>query len=198
MMTIEYVRSRLEKSCDALGSQKAFAAKHGISQPYINDVLLGRREPGEKILRALKMKKVVGYVYALLLILLLVGVAEAQQDIYTDCLHKAPDGTTYDICRMPDLRKILRDTDDAATKPNPKMWYVDPQLGVMFTSPCEQKMKEAMRMADQYLPRDGQALSGATLEYCDNVCQAEKVLKQARDEKAMLRKWHDTMKECVK
>ena len=110
----------------------------------------------------------------LFLILLLVGVAEAQQDIYTDCLHKAPDSTTYDLCQMPDMRKILSES-----------------------KPCEQKMKEAMRMADRYLPRDGQALSGATLEYCDNVCQAEKVLKQARDEKAMLRKWHDVMKECV-
>lgn len=111
----------------------------------------------------------------LIMIVLLVGVAEAQQDIYTDCLHKSPDGTTYDICRMPDLHKILSESQS-----------------------CEQKMKEAMRMADQYLPRDGHTWSGSTLEYCDNVCQAEKALRQARDEKAMLMKWHDVMKECVK
>lgn len=64
----------------------------------------------------------------LLSILLLVGVAEAQQDLYTDCIHKAPDGTTYDICRMPDLRKILSES-----------------------KPCELKMKEAMQEIDEIL-----------------------------------------------
>lgn len=131
------------------------------------------------------------------LLLLSCGVAEAQQDIYTDCVHKTPDGKTIDICRMPDLNKILRDTAEG-TKPNPKMWYVDPQLGVMWTSPCEQKMKEAMKIADQYIPRHYQGMTGNTLQYCDSVCQAERALEQAKKEQRDLREWVQVMKECVK
>ena len=63
MMPVEYVRRQLELKCTALGSQKRFSQKHHVSLPYVNDVLNGRREPGEKILKALKMKRVTGYVY---------------------------------------------------------------------------------------------------------------------------------------
>ena len=67
-MPVEYVRRQLELKCTALGSQKRFSQKHHVSLPYVNDVLNGRREPGEKILKALKMKRVTGYVYASLLL----------------------------------------------------------------------------------------------------------------------------------
>lgn len=63
MMPVEHVRWQLELKCTALGSQKRFSQKHHVSLPYVNDVLNGRREPGEKILKALKMKRVTGYVY---------------------------------------------------------------------------------------------------------------------------------------
>ena len=43
------------------GSQKQWADDHGISYAYVNDVLLGRREPGEKMLDALGLVKVVTY-----------------------------------------------------------------------------------------------------------------------------------------
>lgn len=68
MMPVEYVRRQLELKCTALGSQKRFSQKHHVSLPYVNDVLNGRREPGEKILKALKMKRVTGYVHASLLL----------------------------------------------------------------------------------------------------------------------------------
>lgn len=62
MMPVEDVRRQLERQCTALGSQKRFSEIHKVSIPYVNDVLHGRREPGEKILKALKMKRVTGYV----------------------------------------------------------------------------------------------------------------------------------------
>ena len=33
----------------------------GVSQQYVNDVLKGRREPGESILKALGLERVVSY-----------------------------------------------------------------------------------------------------------------------------------------
>ena len=45
------------------GSQKAFAEHLGISTAYLNDVLHNRREPGEKILDALGIKRIVTYEY---------------------------------------------------------------------------------------------------------------------------------------
>ena len=63
MMPVEYVRRELERQCTALGSQKRFSEKHGVSLPYVNDVLHGKREPGDKILKALKLKRVIGYVH---------------------------------------------------------------------------------------------------------------------------------------
>lgn len=43
------------------GSQKDAAKALGISAQYLNDVLLKRREPGEKLLRALGYQRVVLY-----------------------------------------------------------------------------------------------------------------------------------------
>ena len=38
------------------GTQTAFAKQHGISLAYVNDVLQGRRKPGQKILDALGLE----------------------------------------------------------------------------------------------------------------------------------------------
>jgi hypothetical protein len=43
------------------GSQEAFAQAAGVSQQYVGDVLRGKREPGQKILRAIGLRKVSGY-----------------------------------------------------------------------------------------------------------------------------------------
>lgn len=55
------VRLLLALACRKAGGQKAFAGQHKISAPYINDVILGRRMPGKKILAALKLVRVVMY-----------------------------------------------------------------------------------------------------------------------------------------
>lgn len=55
------VALRLKAAIDAVGSQKAYAQAHKISEQYLSDVLNGRREPGQKILDALGIERVVVY-----------------------------------------------------------------------------------------------------------------------------------------
>lgn len=43
-------------------TQAAWAKANGVSPAYVSDVIQGRREPGEKILKALGLKRVVSYV----------------------------------------------------------------------------------------------------------------------------------------
>lgn len=123
------------------------------------------------------------------LLLLSCGVVEAQQDLYTDCIHKAPDRTTYDICRMPDMRKILSEAQ-----------------------PCEQKMKEAMRIAEKHQGnlwsqfRFTTAYSGAysgmrcvTVECLQKELDAAKAAeREAADLKQAKIRWDAIYQECVK
>lgn len=60
-MDKQQVIAALEAACRSAGSQSAWAGAHGISAPYVGDVLNGRRDPGEKILAALKIERVVTY-----------------------------------------------------------------------------------------------------------------------------------------
>jgi hypothetical protein len=55
------VMERLRAAITAAGSQRAFADQHKISLQYVNDVLRGRRDPGQKILDALGIDRVVIY-----------------------------------------------------------------------------------------------------------------------------------------
>lgn len=114
----------------------------------------------------------------LLSILLLVGVAEAQQDIYTDCLHKAPDGTTYDICRMPDMRKILSESKTAPLT-------------------CEQKMKEAMKLIRPYIDY-GEVATTTDLLYRSPQTKLREEADRLDKRDAAIRKWEVIYKECVK
>lgn len=50
--------------CLREGSQKLWAERHKISPAYVSDVLRGNREPGDSILKALQLRKVVTYDYA--------------------------------------------------------------------------------------------------------------------------------------
>jgi transcriptional regulator with XRE-family HTH domain len=54
---VELLRAAVDKA----GTQTAFAKKHGISIAYVNDVLQGRRQPGDKILKALGLESQVTY-----------------------------------------------------------------------------------------------------------------------------------------
>jgi hypothetical protein len=53
---IEMLRERCTRS-----NQKQVAAELGVSPQYLNDVLARGKEPGEKILKALGLRRVVRY-----------------------------------------------------------------------------------------------------------------------------------------
>jgi hypothetical protein len=55
------VITRLRDACQALGSENAWAKAHGMSQTYVFNVLRGRREPAERILLALGLRRRVIY-----------------------------------------------------------------------------------------------------------------------------------------
>lgn len=57
MSPVDLLRAAVDKA----GTQTAFAKKHGISIAYVNDVLQGRRQPGDKILKALGLESQVTY-----------------------------------------------------------------------------------------------------------------------------------------
>jgi len=48
-------------ACDRSGGQGAWAAENGMSAAYVSDVLAGRRQPGKKMLAALRVQRVVTY-----------------------------------------------------------------------------------------------------------------------------------------
>lgn len=56
------VTGLLNQACRAAGGQSAFAAQIGVSRQYIGRVLSRHAEPGQKILDALNLKEVKGYV----------------------------------------------------------------------------------------------------------------------------------------
>lgn len=56
---ISYIQSKIDS--EYAGSQAAFARDHGMSAAYLNDVLNGRREPGQKVLDAVGAEKIVSY-----------------------------------------------------------------------------------------------------------------------------------------
>jgi DNA-binding transcriptional regulator YdaS (Cro superfamily) len=60
-MTEQEVRERLRDAIAELGGQRAFAEKHKFSTAYVSDVVRGRRELSERILRAIAIERVISY-----------------------------------------------------------------------------------------------------------------------------------------
>lgn len=60
-MTDHDVRKLLTAECKAARGQAAWAAKAKVSAAYVNDVLHERRDPGDAILRALGLERIVSY-----------------------------------------------------------------------------------------------------------------------------------------
>ena len=60
-MMLDNVLALLRRRCDEAGGQAAWANANGVSAAYVCDVLHGRREPGDGILRPLGLEKVVTY-----------------------------------------------------------------------------------------------------------------------------------------
>lgn len=55
------VIERLREACRVAGNQAAFAKLHGLTPAYVGDVIHGRRQLADKILRAIGIEKVVTY-----------------------------------------------------------------------------------------------------------------------------------------
>lgn len=51
------VVERLRAACVSVGGQRAWAQRNGLSLPYVNDVIGGRRAPGDGILRGLGLQR---------------------------------------------------------------------------------------------------------------------------------------------
>ncbi len=61
-MTADKYRAELRKMVSACGTQAALAKKIGVSRSFLNDVLLGKREPSGKVLSWLGFVRVVRYI----------------------------------------------------------------------------------------------------------------------------------------
>lgn len=60
-MTEDEVRDLLRQACERAGTKTAWATKHGLSLAYVSDVLVGRRGPGDGILKGLGLEREVIY-----------------------------------------------------------------------------------------------------------------------------------------
>ena len=56
-MTLESFREVLRKRCAEVGSQRNYAKKIGVSPMFVCDVLKGRRDPGDKMLKAMGFER---------------------------------------------------------------------------------------------------------------------------------------------
>jgi DNA-binding transcriptional regulator YdaS (Cro superfamily) len=55
------VRKKLKKACERAGGQMNWARAADLSTAYVSDVILGKRDPSDRILAALSLIKVVTY-----------------------------------------------------------------------------------------------------------------------------------------
>lgn len=51
------VVDRLRAACAGADGQAAWGRQHGVSQQYVHDVLRGRRQPGDTVLRPLGLQR---------------------------------------------------------------------------------------------------------------------------------------------
>jgi transcriptional regulator with XRE-family HTH domain len=61
-MDAKEVRAAIRARVKELGSQRAVANELRVSVQYLNDVLRGRRDPGDKLLKGLGLQRQVDYV----------------------------------------------------------------------------------------------------------------------------------------
>lgn len=60
-MRLDQVLALLRRECEKAGGQAAWATAAGVSPAYVSDVLHGRRQPGDGILRHLALERVTMY-----------------------------------------------------------------------------------------------------------------------------------------
>jgi hypothetical protein len=60
-MEQDEVVSALRAACENAGGQKAWASANGVSYQFVGDVLHGRRQPSDAVLRPLGLVRTVSY-----------------------------------------------------------------------------------------------------------------------------------------
>ena len=63
-MDAEAVRAMLRAECEKAGSMLLFSMANDMTYECVRATLKGLREPGPKILRALKLKRTQSYIYS--------------------------------------------------------------------------------------------------------------------------------------
>jgi transcriptional regulator with XRE-family HTH domain len=58
-MNKEELMALLREKITQAGDQRKLAAQLGVSQPHLSEILNGRKEPAEKVLTALGLRRVV-------------------------------------------------------------------------------------------------------------------------------------------
>lgn len=58
MFTIEETREKLRQACRESGGQSAWCQKHGITAPFLSEILRGRRDPTERVVRLIGLERV--------------------------------------------------------------------------------------------------------------------------------------------
>lgn len=61
LLSVDDVRALLAEAVSAAGNQSAWARQVDYSRSIVSNVLLSKREPTPKILKALKLRRVVRY-----------------------------------------------------------------------------------------------------------------------------------------
>ncbi|TXN47428.1 hypothetical protein FV233_05140 [Methylobacterium sp. WL7] len=56
-LAAEAVRTRLRSACAEAGGIRPWAAAHGVSASLVSEVLAGRREPAERVLTPLGLRR---------------------------------------------------------------------------------------------------------------------------------------------
>ena len=60
-LTQTEVRKLLKDACRLAGSQHRWSDRHGFSAAFVSDVLNGRKDPTEKLCRALNLRRLTVY-----------------------------------------------------------------------------------------------------------------------------------------
>lgn len=116
-------------------------------------------------------------------VLLSYGVVEAGAKD-ADCFHTGSDGTVYNICNLPDLSEVLGILPDYIVEGYSNLVVVCNEDNTKCETPCEKKMREAMKAVDH-------------LFHIKLALLADESIKDQIARPAM-KLWDAVMQECVR
>lgn len=63
MLTVADLAAMVRAECERLGTQQAFADKLGIVQPYVNQVIQGKKPAADAICKYFGLKRITNHYY---------------------------------------------------------------------------------------------------------------------------------------